>query len=953
MSSTPQTAEFWALKAHALLLPTPLAPPGTEPFADRNTDPEESARADDLCDLLAKHGLEVAFNEDLRKLLRDAHVDAYYAHVPADADATSTDQTQYRGLRHPLSGEELGAPRSTDKNTWNAFVKHLDMILANAGEDTKEKYKALWRALIDPKNDLLDLAKRPGHPIFNDHSIIARRSAASALVGARCGGHKAALLCLHTGPVQGFIAHARRTHDLALGSYIVAYLSFQAIQSLADRWGPDAILYPHLATLALYDYTPGDLKRAQQALRASLPNRFMAIVADDEADESAKQAAGAVANGWKEIAGSVRAELKSLYPGELFDRPAGAVGSHIDSNLYPGELFDRQIADHLQLDATIRPWARTAAGHSDYESGFRGTRDDLTAQRRLLTALPITAPKPGDPPAYKCTQCGDREQLGSGPEFWDKLREALKEYFSNGGRKSANSNTQNPADESGESIDLRAGEALCAVCLTKRFANRWYFGNPEKRLGLDWRKADTDRLLLRFPSVASIASAPLRYALEQQSATIDLSDWFKAVDRCQDDLKFTPPGNLLPGLGGPQRTKSHLDLDGTWYYETSYDPETALRDHDLDPRSEGGDKATAKKLEETLPDALDKLKKALKNLARKSSPSQQSGGVHVTPYYAVIVLDVDRMGKWLDGKHPRSLKRTQFLSTIERGDDRRTITPALHREISRRQSELTSDPIYTIVERNHLGRVIYGGGDDLLAFVPLDTLWRCLDDLRSLFCSPQGLGQEVTLSAGIAISHWRAPLSRALSLARRAESEAKDSGRDRLIVKVDRRSGSELVLPLAWPLVKHLCDLSVLADLSEDATANAENDDTNRRLKIRLNSLETLERELETLCSFESPALAEKAVRTRVALHLTTRLSSINRSNHPDRLLTTLLDSKVKKLKTGESIAAITLPDKSDPPVHIVPLVPLVPLLRLLRFLARERDPAIADASSSKSKEIT
>ncbi|HFE47209.1 MAG TPA: hypothetical protein ENJ18_17265, partial [Nannocystis exedens] len=659
MSSPQQTAEFWALKAHALLLPTPLAPPGTEPNADRTIDPEESARADDLCALLSKHGLAVVFTADVRKLLDDAHVDAYYAHIP-DAGATSIGQAQHSGLRHPLSGNKLDPPRSTDKDTWNAFVEALDKTLTKAGKTTnknsaQEKYKALWRALIHPNNDLLDLAKRPGHPIFNDHSIIARRSAASALVGARYGGHKAALLCLHTGPVQGFIAHARRTHDLSLGSYIVAYLSFQAIQSLANDWGPDAILYPHLATLGLYDYdyTPGDLGRAQKALRASLPNRFMAIVADEQADESARRAAKAVDNCWKDIANSVRNKLKC-----------------IDSKLDLGELFDRQIADHLQLDVTIRPWARTADGHSDYESGFRDIRDDLTAQRRLLTALPITAPKPEDLPAYKCTQCGDLEQLGSRPKFWDELREALKDYFSGGGHKCANSGTENTADESGESIDLRTGEALCAVCLTKRFANRWYFGNPEKPLGLNWKNTDKDRLLLRFPSVASIASAPLRLALERHNAMAELSDWFEAVKRCCDkELDFTPPGNLLPGLGGPKRTKSHLDLDGTWYYETSYDPETTLRDHDLYPHAE-----KAKKLEKMLPEArnkLDKLKNALKNLASESPQSPQRGGVHVTPYYAVILLDVDCMGKWLDGKHPQSLKREQFLSTIDRGGDPR------------------------------------------------------------------------------------------------------------------------------------------------------------------------------------------------------------------------------------------------------------------------------------------
>lgn len=858
---TPMPATLWAHKAHALLIPTPLA--------DR--DPAgEPGRLAELRDILGD--LAIADTPEIAELHHLAQRDARTAHH--DDTGVVTHKPQHLGLRHPLSGALLEGRSRLDPASWPEFTAYLRRILEeHSTAGPRERYIALWRALMKPDAPL-GLASLPGDPIFNDHPRIAHRSAAAALVGARLEGHEAALLHLHIGPVQGFIAAARRTQDLWLGSYIVAYLSMQAVYAIAEQLGPDAVLYPDLSTLPLYgalaDRDRPDPDRSGW-LRASLPNRFMALVPSHRAEDLARRAADRVASTWRSIGARVQENL-----------PRGDIAGD--------KSFQCQLAAHLEIDATLQPWGSDAS----YKWTFQCVRDDLTAQRRLITDFP-----PVGSAVAKCTQCGEREQLGGDMRSWRDLRNALDLRYSDGQQTGARR----------ETIDLRDGEALCAVCLTKRFANRWYFGavNGGSVLELNWEKADTDRLLLRFPSVATIASAPARAALARSAA--DTSAWEGALARCHAHLRFTEPGNLLQALGGPARARSMvLDVDGTWFYDTSYIVETALRDHEL-AKTGSELEQTRTELRADLPEALGAFKACLGQVAKGYNRSS----LHITPYYAVISLDVDKMGKWLDGSHDDALNHSDFLATLEPAT-KRSITPALHREISRRQSSLASGPLYAIVEQ-HLGRVIYSGGDDLLAFVPLPTLWHCLADLHQRFRANDALGDKVTVSAGVAVTHWRAPLSQALHLAREAEKTAKEREGDKVVIQVDKRSGAPLTYIDGWDAVALLPStlariLAATDDPAREANIGAS---PGQPRPIALSSLDDLEHELDSLD--ECPT---EAVRARVFLHLTgSRITDLEIMQDP------LIRHIHRRCEPRERPA-------------------LLNFLHLLRFLAREHDPVIA-----------
>jgi CRISPR-associated protein Cmr2 len=102
------------------------------------------------------------------------------------------------------------------------------------------------------------------------------------------------------------------------------------------------------------------------------------------------------------------------------------------------------------------------------------------------------------------------------------------------------------------------------------------------------------------------------------------------------------------------------------------------------------------------------------------------------------------------------------------------------------------------------GALVYAGGDDVLAFVPLHTVLTCARKLADTFKQHMSAfrdadGRQPTLSAGIAITHYMEPLSDALALARHTERVAKSiSGKDALAITVRKRSGFDTLVKGQW-----------------------------------------------------------------------------------------------------------------------------------------------------------
>jgi CRISPR-associated protein Cmr2 len=144
-------------------------------------------------------------------------------------------------------------------------------------------------------------------------------------------------------------------------------------------------------------------------------------------------------------------------------------------------------------------------------------------------------------------------------------------------------------------------------------------------------------------------------------------------------------------------------------------------------------------------------------------------------YYAVITADGDKMGAKIQKEATENPQNIKELSS------------KLYDFFTK------DDDIYTITNKQFGGELIYAGGDDILAFVPvkngdktfLDYI-KVLDDRFKKF-----VGNDVSLSFGVNIAYYKFPLRNAINsafdLLREAKSDEKS--KNRLSIKITKHSG--------------------------------------------------------------------------------------------------------------------------------------------------------------------
>ena len=146
-----------------------------------------------------------------------------------------------------------------------------------------------------------------------------------------------------------------------------------------------------------------------------------------------------------------------------------------------------------------------------------------------------------------------------------------------------------------------------------------------------------------------------------------------------------------------------------------------------------------------------------------------------SPYYAVIVLDGDRIGARI----------AERLEAEDPGQE--------HQDLSQRLSRFAGG-VAGLVGGYH-GSLVYNGGDDVLLMAPLSQAVPVAAAIAADFRRQTG----GTASAGIAVSHHLHPLDSALRAAREAEQAAKqDYGRDAVCVHALKRSGETLRVGSKW-----------------------------------------------------------------------------------------------------------------------------------------------------------
>ena len=531
------------------------------------------------------------------------------------------------------------------------------------------------------------------------------------------------MLMFTIGPVQSFIAAARKTEDLWMGSYILSYLVAKAIDQV--RGGDVELIYP-----AIGDQSPFAFWKQNDFTTPSFPNLFLAISDGIEVshDELVKRATTAERN--------VKAE---------FRRMAECV---IDEAFfdwrwtYVGALLDRQTSDFLNVY-----WVITEEAAQGYQAWYAHTAASLAAVKnyRPFTQSSEFGQKCSLDGTHEILHLRQDEPVSQAMEWWRDFADRHPQY-------------------------CRQREALGAVSLTKRMGR--HFLKTESEFKNEFSSNPPS-----FPSTSEVATADFKARLRRDHKALDVYKQFvtqvkrlRGADNREADIPVIQP---LPKIG---QLPGYENIDGDWLYEESWTESYLRRYHNIDPATEADKIQSCKRLRQKLVRLLG------------GEPGQ---------YYAAIALDGDNMGEKIREAQSREA----------------------HEELSKGLIQYT-EAARRIVERDHLGKLTYAGGDDLLALANLRNLLPILKQLRAHF------PDFTTASAGVCIAHNKTPLGDVLQQARRMEKAAKNEGeRDALGISLFKRSGNISSVITKW---KHR-NLDVLAVSEDDLIRLLLDDEVSKR----------------------------------------------------------------------------------------------------------------------------
>ena len=531
---------------------------------------------------------------------------------------------------------------------------------------------------------------------------------------------------LSIGPVQGFIAAARRTRDLWIGSHLLSEVSKAAAKKISDEGG--LLIFPSLEKEKLI---PSDSLDA--------PNVANIILAELELQDGKDPS-------------DLNQRVKTAAQDEWMQYAKGAkcLAERLSSGFINQDIWDDQAKDVLEFYSAWLPMPKE-------EDAYQGAR------KRLMQLLA----------SRKATR-----------DFIQTIRDdKLPKSSLDGSRDTVLLKTKSEiSKELAIKMRLNAGEQLCVVGLTKRLGGKRF----------DDLKEGEETKLEAFPSVVRVALDP----------------WVRGIIKSGDDAKgilieinkiCKKNENIAQGAGrwqNKERRYPNFPFDG----QVLHLPRIAAMMNAIkksnDPKKKVPDKLMRWEARLSNDDMNDLMTlKGLVERLQKSGKTKNGkkclGFEEPERYYAILTADGDRMGKVistrrLKGEHIRfSASLSQFT------DDAREIV------------------------KKHNGCMVYSGGDDVLAFLPLDCCLQAARELHESFgnrlkeCKIIDSRDDAhkentpTLSVGIAIGHSVEPLEDMLNFGRVAETAAKkgktaEDERDGLAVHIYPRSGVPIKIREQW-----------------------------------------------------------------------------------------------------------------------------------------------------------
>ncbi len=781
------------------------------------------------------------------------------AQFPKDENERFVAWTQVRfadegELVHPLSGERYEV-RNIGQQVLAEHIKavsgdHFKRLIhskPDGAPDFRLTALAFWRFGPELGRELQGIG-----PLWNllpadtrtpDHTIWQHLDLTSALAGAMAGGDRPALFTLSIGPVQDFIAAARSTSDLWAGSHFLSTLAWQAIKEVAASYGPDAILFPQLRGVPVVDLWL--IEEGMQAdlfgqadwndtntdynplFVAALPNKFVAIVPEQKAAQMANQIRAHLRQ-W------VRDEARAMLDQVLREIGEQPQGQHCYRQL------EEQLRDFPEVHWSVVPWL-----------------EEANAEAGLAAFSPA-----GEPPPFFRGEAWKLLKKPIEPEqgwrFWEPndgvLYPAIHEL---GERTLASAKSARPFSQLIQHgyRDSLTGEYEWLTLDPGQLTER----SPRQRTDTLWAKVASAK-----PSWAKKGEHLSAFGLikrlwpERFINWIKERRWYKGLASKPDLSRYvisTHVMALAPSLErlmtvGPAHLRIHDPLEREKARDAYEQLEEQTRElkrpalprrlmrHELRAQ-EWWDVATR------LPALIEQVREQVEDEQEEASVAkvvaqiETAIGEKIERYYGLLLMDGDRLGGWLSGEPSLLYKEVFHTRVVERlrGYNHadlqqylkapRPTSPARHMAISSALNGFAIDLVRHVVEEECLGKVLYAGGDDVMAMVCVRDLAKAMALLRVAYSGGfpngqplpnipshldlkrgfvllgnrlyQAMGTTATASCGAVIAHHQAPLAMVLRELRAAEQRAKkEGGRDAFSITVIKRSGGVLTVTAKW-----------------------------------------------------------------------------------------------------------------------------------------------------------
>ncbi|WP_373546019.1 type III-B CRISPR-associated protein Cas10/Cmr2 [Chamaesiphon sp.] len=754
-----------------------------------------------------------------------------------------------------LTGKEADLFKSSKIRDRDGELKSIAEI-----EDPQRLFWWLWRCLpiaaCKAMGDDEALLLMPAETRIPDASIWSHTSLTAAMAGALTGfdltladlkpsnqikpakTSRAYLATFSFTPVQELIKASRKMRDFWAGSWLLHYLSARVSWKLALQYGPDSLVYPSLFQQPLIDSwllekwpefkewikSPSE----RQLLTAGFPNVIVMLLPEDKVDAAMQTAKQLLREEWLKIGDLV------------FDR------LRTERNWMP-----KLVKEHITWNGWLETqwqsyWSAMPVGDKDLE---------LTSHQMDVPDLNIRSDQSWRNTQNQTFQVGFKQKLFTKNEdnFLHKIAEKNKKEAEDKERKENKQNKQKPPFKANVGswwphIFDRTRANVSAIKNARTWKLPTVFDTRSTISGLG-------SIVHPFEKKHQVSSSEAQSLWQQHAGLFDGREQLNATEVVKRGLHLAIP-QLVPGLAqttridasypdltagvvGYLKTSSAADLQNFKAACNAVEEKVKSRNFKFKnlpeicgiPWTDNTLSLTQQKyhsrhlspgwLVEDL--EIDKDKKQELKVELDRVVSEYYPGNNPADWYVLAAGDGDGMSEWLKGKKLKQYQHylpTNLVDKVRQNSqevgvafdnfitEQKRMGPSTHAALSRALLDFSNQLVPYLTEQRYAGRLVYSGGDDVLAYTNLwewdkwlwdvrecfrgqsdpkpepefessGDYWRWKDPLtlpaeylsnRPLFT----MGEAATISFGIVIANQGVPLAIALEQMWEAETGAKD-----------------------------------------------------------------------------------------------------------------------------------------------------------------------------------